>query len=109
MPTEKTPIAVPASYQRMLTGVSYFHDWYLKDLYVSNTGKEIHEVSKNGYTTIQLEMCTGDNEISYLLMFINASALQVQMETAPNDVSLQILEDATHTTLNKMGKNKSIP
>ena len=87
MPTEKTPIAVPASYQRMLTGVSYFHDWYLKDLYVSNTGKEIHEVSKNGYTTIQLEMCTGDNEISYLLMFINASALQVQMETAPNDVS----------------------
>lgn len=87
MPTEKTPIAVSASYQRMLTGVSYFHDWYLKDLYVSNTGKEIHEVSKNGYTTIQLEMCTGDNEISYLLMFINASALQVQMETAPDDVS----------------------
>lgn len=32
-------------------------------------------------------MCTGDNEISYLLMFINASALQVQMETAPDDVS----------------------
>ncbi len=87
MPTEKAPSAVPASYQRMLTGVSYFHDWYLKDLYVSNTGKEIHEVSKNGYTTIQLEMCTGDNEISYLLMFINASALQVQMETAPDDVS----------------------
>lgn len=71
---------VSASYQRLLAEKAYFHDWYLKDMYVGNTGKEVLEVSKLGYTTIQIEMCTSNNDISYLLLFINARAFHVEME-----------------------------
>lgn len=79
-------LAISAAYQRILTDTACFHDWYLKDMYVANTGKEILEVSKNGYTTIQIEMCTSNNDIGYLLLFINVRAFHVKMETS-TDVS----------------------
>ena len=83
---KKGSFAVSAFYQRILTETAYFHDWYLKDMYVGNTGKEILEVSKNGCTTVQIEMCTSTNDVGYLLLFINVRGFHVKMEASP-DVS----------------------
>ena len=71
---------VSASFRKTLSQTAFFHDWYLKDIYVSNTGKGIEERSKSGYTTVQIEMCTSNNDISYLLVFLNVSSFSVSME-----------------------------
>lgn len=77
----------PASYLRVLKETAYFHDWYLKDIYIANTGKTIHNGSKRGYTTLQIELCTSNNDISYLLIFSDVSAMKILMERS-EDVSV---------------------
>ena len=75
-------------FSRVLSKTACFHDWYLKNLYVANTGKEIVQPSKNGLTSIQIEFCTSNNDVSYLLAFVNASTFNVQMNIS-GDVSKQ--------------------
>ena len=81
-----TSSSVPASFLRVLSDTASFHDWYLKDIYVANTGKIIHERSKPGFSTVQLEMCTSNNDISYVLIFIDVISFHVSMEHS-SDVS----------------------
>ena len=76
----------PTAFFQFISKNAYFHDWYIKSLYVANTGKEIVQHSKKGLTTIQIEFCTSNNDISYLLVFIDAHAFHVSMETS-SDVS----------------------
>lgn len=71
----------------MLKETSSFHDWYLRDIYIANTGKIIHERSKRGYTTIQMEMCTSNYDIGYMLIFTDVKAFNVYMERS-QDVSV---------------------
>ncbi len=75
------------SFLRMLKETASFHDWYLKDIYIANTGKIIHERSKKGYTTIQIEMCTSNHDIGYLLIFTDVKAFNLCMERS-QDVSV---------------------
>ena len=75
-----------SSFLHVLSKTAYFHDWYLENLYVANTGKEIVQASKHGFTSVQIEFCTSNHDISYLLVFVNVSAFNVQMSISP-DVS----------------------
>ncbi len=79
--------ACSVSFLRILKETVSFHDWYLKDIYIANTGKIIHERSKRGYTTIQMEMCASNHDIGYLLIFTDVKVFNLCMERS-QDVSV---------------------
>lgn len=76
------------SFKRAFEQMNHFHDWYLKDLYIANTGKTLLEASRRGYTTVQLEFCTSNNDISYVLIYKNVTNIKISMKKqSEEDVS----------------------
>lgn len=66
-------------FRTALRTTNNFHDWYLKDIYVANTGKMLLTRSRPGSTTIQLEFCTSNNDVSYLLVFTEVIKVNIEM------------------------------
>ena len=75
------------SFKRAVDEANYFYDWFLKDLYIANTGKMLLETSKRGYTTVQLEFCTSSYNMSYVVIFINVTDIKITMEKNDKAVS----------------------
>lgn len=62
-----------------------FHDWYLVDLLISNTGRQLIKYSRAGSTSLQLGFCSGGDK--YLLFFYrNVSSIYIDCSQT-NEVS----------------------
>lgn len=80
---------IPPLLKRVYEEEDHFHDWYLFDLYVANTGKLLlaGEGSKRGYTTVQFELTVFDNE-SYVIQCVNVTIFRVSMRKNDEEISL---------------------
>ncbi len=77
---------ISESFYRIIIKTHYLHDWYIKDLYLGNTGKQIEIYSKMGSSTLQMEFCTSNNDFTTLLLYVDVFAFEVSMKST-DDVS----------------------
>lgn len=59
---------------------NHLHDWYLRSVYIANTGSLLQTYSARGKSTLQLAFSTSGPEKDILLIYKNLSRLQVDFE-----------------------------
>ncbi len=67
----------------LLNKTSHFHDWYVVNIQMGNTGREILKYSKRGLQTVQITFATANYDVSYTLVFTNVTLLNIQCKSEP--------------------------
>lgn len=83
---EKIKKQLSAPFVAMYEKNNWFHDWYLKNLYIANTGSTILAYSNRGRSTIQIEFCTSNNDKNIILIYKNVRQLNIDF-TETSDVT----------------------
>lgn len=68
---------LPKSFVKLYETSNHLHDWYLKDLYLANTGSLLRAYSAKGRSTLQLAFMTSGPEKGILLVYKNLRCFQV--------------------------------
>ncbi len=74
---EKIKKQLPASFIAMYEKSNWFHDWYLKNFYIANTGSMVLAYSNRGGSTIQIEFCTSNDDKNIILIYKNVTQLNI--------------------------------
>lgn len=65
----KLPQSLLKTYERS----NYLHDWYLRSVYIANTGPLLQTYSARGKSTLQLVFSTSGPEKGILLIYKNVN------------------------------------
>ena len=68
---EKIKKKLSPSFVTMYEQNDELHDWYLKNIYIANTGTRIQAYSSKGSSTLQMEFETSGNDKNILLIYKN--------------------------------------
>lgn len=71
---------LPQSLLKTYEKSDYLHDWYLRSVYIANTGPLLQTYSGRGKSTLQLVFSTDGHEKGILLIYKNVYRLQVDFE-----------------------------
>lgn len=71
---------LPQSFVKLYEKSNHLHDWYLKDLYLANTGPLLRAYSAKGKSTLQLAFMTSGPEKGIMLVYKNLKCFQVNYQ-----------------------------
>ncbi len=71
---------LPQSFLKTYEKCHHLHDWYLRSVYIANTGPLLQTYSAKGKSTLQLIFSTSGPEKGILLTHKNVFRLQVDFE-----------------------------
>lgn len=68
---------LPPSFVAMYEKSNWLHDWYLKNVFIANTGLLIQTYSTKGGSTLQMEFANSGDSKSILLIYKNVYELNL--------------------------------